>query len=287
MAVTTIEDGRDGEGRLVYRHGVMTRLTHWLWAISLFFLLLSGLQIFNAHPKLYLGTQSGFEFDNAVLSMDALYGPDGQPQGRTTILGHSFETTGLFGMSGPAERPAYRGFPAWATLPSYQDLATGRVIHFFFAWVLSATLFLWLVSSLVSGHLRRDLVPSGRDWKALPRSVLDHLRLRLHHDGRYNVLQKLSYAGVLFVLLPLTVLTGLAMSPTMNAALPVLLDLFGGRQTARTLHFLCMSALVLFFVVHIVMVVVAGPLNELRSIVTGWYRTRPLPEAAAKGEDGR
>ena len=271
-------------GRLIYRHGLMTRLTHWSWAVALFFLLLSGLQIFNAHPTLYIGTQSGFAFDNSVLKMDAIYGPDGQPQGRTTIFGHSFDTSGVFGMSGPAERPAYRGFPAWATVPSYQDLATGRVVHFFFAWVLAVTLLVWLISALIARRLRRDLLPSGQELRHIPRDIADHARLRFRHDGRYNVLQKLSYGGVLFILFPLVILTGLSMSPTMNAAWPFLLDLFGGRQTARTLHFACMLALVLFFVVHILMVLLAGPLNELRSIITGRYRTRdtvPVTDAAS------
>ncbi|KQR68772.1 cytochrome b/b6 domain-containing protein [Rhizobium sp. Leaf341] len=266
--------GTTRKGRLIYRHGIMTRLTHWAWAVALFFLLLSGLQIFNAHPTLYIGAQSGFAFDNSVLKMDAIYGPDGQPQGRTTVLGHSFDTSGMFGMSGPAENPSYRGFPAWATIPSYQDLATGRVVHFFFAWVLAITLLVWLVSAIATRRLRRDLLPSGRELRHIPRDIADHARLRFRHDGRYNVLQKLSYGGVLFVLFPLVILTGLSMSPTMNAAWPFLLDLFGGRQTARTLHFACMLALVLFFVVHLLMVLLAGPLNELRSIITGRYRTR-------------
>lgn len=271
---------RAGVGRVIYRHGLMTRLTHWTWAIALFFLLLSGLQIFNAHPSLYIGKQSGFAFDNSVLKMDAIYGPDGQPQGRTIVFGHSFDTSGIFGMSGPADRPAYRGFPAWATVPSYQDLATGRVVHFFFAWVLAFTLLIWLVSALAARRLRRDLLPSASDLRHLPRDIVDHARLRFRHDGRYNVLQKLSYGGVLFVLFPLVILTGLAMSPTMNAAWPFLLDLFGGRQTARTLHFACMLALVLFFVVHMVMVMAAEPVNELRSIITGRYRTRETATAA-------
>ncbi|TCQ28113.1 cytochrome b/b6 domain-containing protein [Rhizobium sp. PP-CC-3G-465] len=275
-----IASGASGGGRLIYRHGLLTRLTHWTWAVALFFLLLSGLQIFNAHPTLYIGKQSGFAFDNSVLRMDAIYGPDGQPQGRTTVFGHSFDTSGVFGMSGPADSPAYRGFPAWATVPSYQDLATGRVVHFFFAWVLAFTLFVWMVSAIAARRLRRDLLPTGQDLRHLPRDIADHARLRFRHDGRYNVLQKLSYGGVLFVLFPLVILTGLAMSPTMNAAWPFLLDLFGGRQTARTLHFACMLALVLFFVVHIVMVLLAGPVNELRSIITGRYRTRETAPAA-------
>ena len=102
----------------------MTRITHWLWAISLFFLLLSGLQIFNAHPALYLGDQSGFDYDNAIFAIE--------------------------------------GFPSWLTIPSTRDLATGRVVHFFFAWIFVATLFVWFIASLRNRHLRKDLLPSRR-----------------------------------------------------------------------------------------------------------------------------
>ncbi len=267
--------GQPERGQLILRHGVATRLTHWTWAIALFFLLLSGLQIFNAHPSLYIGNQSGFEFDNAVLEIGAVRGDDGVPKGVTTLFGKSFTTTGVLGMSGAAENPSFRGFPAWATLPSYQDLSTGRVIHFFFAWFFVAAFLVWFVSSLINGHIRRDILPSLADVKALPRSLADHLRLRFHHDGRYNGLQKFAYAGVLLVLFPLIILTGLTMSPGMNAAWPWLLDLFGGRQTARTLHFVCMALLVGFFVIHIFMVIAAGPLNEMRSIITGRYRIDP------------
>ncbi|OBZ92380.1 HupC [Pararhizobium polonicum] len=264
---------KTGEGKVIYRHRIVTRITHWSWAIALFFLLLSGLQIFNAHPQLYIGQQSGFAFDNSVLSMKAMRAADGTVGGYTTVFGHNFDTTGVFGMSGPADNPSYRGFPAWATLPSYQDLSTGRVIHFFFAWLFVAVFLIWLVSSLINGHIRRDILPSVADIKLLPRSIADHLRFRFHRDGRYNGLQKLAYAGILLVVFPLIIATGLTMSPGMNAAWPWLLDIFGGRQTARTIHFLCMALLVVFFLIHIVMVLAAGPLNEMRSIVTGWYRT--------------
>jgi thiosulfate reductase cytochrome b subunit len=266
---------------LVYRQSAWTRVTHWLWALSLFFLLLSGLQIFNARPDLYIGQQSGFGFDNAILSFSAANTEQG-PKGYTTLFGKTFDTTGVLGLSGSGEDLAARAFPAWATIPSYQDLATGRVIHFFFAWVLAATLLVWLVSSLVNGHVKRDLLPRGADIRRLPRDIADHLRFRFHHARDYNVLQKLSYAGVLFILLPLMILTGLTMSPAMDTAFPFLLDIFGGRQTARTIHFIGMTLLVLFFIVHVLMVLAAGPLNELRSIVTGWYRadppTKPMPE---------
>ncbi|KRA97347.1 HupC [Devosia sp. Root685] len=261
-------------GPLVYRQSIFTRVTHWVWAVCLFFLLLSGLQIFNAHPSLYIGQQSGFEFDNAVLEIGAVNTPEG-PRGRTTVFGQSFDTTGVLGMSGTAEAPQYVGFPGAVTIPSFRDLATGRVVHFFFGWVLVAALFVWFLASFINGHLRRDIVPKGSDISGLPKDAMDHARLKLHHGRRYSPLQKLSYFAVFFVLFPLIVLTGLTMSPGMDAAWPWLLDLFGGRQTARTIHFGVMVLLVLFFVVHIIMVLLAGPLNELRSMITGWYRTSP------------
>jgi len=270
------EPNSTGRG-LVYRQSFSTRLTHWLWAISLFFLLLSGLQIFNAHPALYLGDQSGFDFSNQVLAIGT-EGTDEAPQGVTEVFGHRFTTTGVLGLSAGSDGELTgRGFPAWATLPSYQDLATGRVIHFFFAWLLSATLLVWLVTSALNGHLRRDLVPRLADVKRLPADIVAHLRFRFAHGKTYNPLQKLTYFAVLFVLLPLMIATGLAMSPGMNAALPFLPELFGGRQSARTIHFALMVLIVLFFVIHLLMIVAAGPLNELRSIITGWYRTDHRP----------
>jgi thiosulfate reductase cytochrome b subunit len=262
--------------RLIYRQTLATRVTHWLWAVCLFFLLLSGLQIFNAHPALYIGDQSGFAFDNAVMRIGAQRTPDG-PVGYTELFGTRFDTTGVLGLSGGEQRLQARAFPAWATIPSYQDLATGRVVHFFFAWLLVFTLVVWLIASVVNGHLRRDLVPRGADLRRLPREIADHARFRLRHARDYNALQKLSYFAVLFILLPLMIATGLAMSPGFNAAAPWLGDILGGRQTARTIHFAVMLLLVGFFVIHILMVVLAGPLNELRSIVTGWYRADTPP----------
>lgn len=242
------------QGRLVRRHGVATRVAHWVWAVAMFFLLLSGLQIFNAHPALYLGDQTGFEFDNAVLRIGAVDG-----RGVTEVLGVSFDTTGFLG--------GEQAFPAALTIPSTRDLATGRVVHFFFAWVLVGSLVLWLLAGRV-----RALWPSSADLRGLPQDAVDHARLRFHRRERYGALQKLAYAGVLFVALPLMVVTGLAMSPGMNAALPWLPEVLGGRQTARTIHFVTMLALVGFFAVHMAMILLAGPINELRAMVTGWYR---------------
>jgi thiosulfate reductase cytochrome b subunit len=258
---------------VIYRQFAWTRITHWIWAISLFFLLLTGLQIFNAHPSLYIGDQSGFGFDNDVLKIGA-ENTEAGPRGFTKLFGAKFDTSGVLGMSGPEAQPRYVAFPAWATIPSHHDLATGRVIHFFFAWLLVGTLLAWLVASAINGHFR-ELVPTSSDIKQLPRDIADHARLKFHHTGRYNTLQKLTYAVVLFVFFPLMILTGLAMAPGGDALLPFLPALLGGRQTARSIHFLVMALLVAFFVIHIVMILAAGPINELRSIITGWYRTDP------------
>ena len=254
-------------GPLVYRLRLITRITHWLWAVSLFVLMLTGLQIFNAFPSLHLGQESGFDYDNAILRIGAEE-MDGALRGVTEILGARFDTTGVLGVSGGE----VRAFPAALTIPSRTSLSTGRVIHFFFAWVLVGTLLVWLVASALNGHLRQ-LIPTRADLRALPRDIADHACLRFHHGANYSVLQKLAYASVLFLALPLMILTGLSMSPGFNAAAPWLLDLFGGRQTARTIHFLTMVALLGFFAVHMAMILLAGPLNEMRSILTGWYRT--------------
>jgi len=259
---------------LIYRQVLWTRITHWIWAVAMFFLLLSGLQIFNAHPTLYIGNQSGFGFSNEVLAMGSHDTPAG-PVGYTRIFGKSFNTTGVLGLSAVDDTSTERGFPSWATIPSYQDLGTGRVVHFFFAWMLVITFVCWFVGGLINGHIWRDLIPKGSDLRNLPRDVADHAKFRFHHARDYSPLQKLAYGGVLFVVLPLIILTGLTMSPAIDAAVPHLADILGGRQTARTIHFCMMLLLVGFFVVHVLMVVAAGPFNELRSIITGWYRIDP------------
>lgn len=266
------------KGEVIYRQSIWTRLTHWVWVVCLFFLLLTGLQIFNAHPRLYIGQESGFEYDNSVLSIGAVRRADGSIGGVTTVLGNQFDTTGVLGWSGPEGQERQRAFPDWMTIPSYQDLATGRVVHFFFGWILVGTMLIWFLASLINGHLRRDIVPGGADIKDLSRDVADHARLRFRHGRSYGVLQKLSYGFVLLILFPLIILTGLSMSPGMNTAWPWLIEIFGGRQTARTIHFVTMVLLVGFFVVHIAMVLLAGPINTMRSMITGRYRIDPETE---------
>ncbi len=263
------------QGEVVYRHSGAVRATHWINALVLLVLLMSGLQIFNAHPALYLGSKS--DFDAPVFAMRPMM-HDNKIFGVTTVLGWDFDTTGVFGLAGDENGHDPRGFPWWATLPGYQDLSLGRRWHFFFAWLFLFNGLAYLLWSLGSGHLRRDLVPSGRELKHIGASIWDHIRLRFPKGDeakRYNVLQKLSYLTVALVLLPLMLLTGLAMSPGMDAVAPILLDIFGGRQSARTIHFISASFIVIFVVVHIVMVLITGVWNNLRSMITGRYVIAP------------
>jgi thiosulfate reductase cytochrome b subunit len=267
---------------VVVRTRPLVRAWHWLNALAIFFLLASGLQIFNAHPALYWGQAA--RFDRPVLAIGAA-SHGGVLHGATLVLGQVFDTTGVLGASEYRGHVVSRGFPAWLTIPSQRDLASGRRWHLFFAWVFAlsgAGFFAYITGG---GHLRRDLWPSRADVKSIPRSIIDHAFFR-HPQGweaaRFNVLQKLAYLVVIFVLLPLMVLTGLTMSPGMDAAVPALPWLFGGRQSARTIHFIIAWAIVGFFAIHIFQVFVAGFVNEMRSIITGRYRIR-VPAEPAQG----
>ena len=258
---------------LVRRHSGVTRLTHWINVLALTLLLMSGLQIFNAHPALYWGVKS--HFDRPWLAISAAERA-GRPVGVTEVGGARFETTGVLGWSGRPGAQGPRGFPAWATAPSWRDLATGRRWHFFFAWVFVTNGFVYLASGLIGGHIRRDLWPTRAQLspRNLWHEIVTHAQLKFPKgEGArsYNVLQKLSYLVVALVLLPLMIATGLTMSPGIDAAAPWLLDLFGGRQSARSIYFLCAGLIVLFVVVHLVMVVVSGLWNNIRSMITGRY----------------
>jgi Ni/Fe-hydrogenase b-type cytochrome subunit len=229
--------------RVAYRHRLPTRIWHWLNAVTVLVMLMSGLMILNAHPRLYWG-QYGANFDHAWID----FGP--------------------------------RPFPGWATIPSNYNLAAARIWHLAFAWLLVIGLVAFLLTSLWNRHVQRDLAPTSAElaprhvWK----DIKNHARLDFPTGDaalRYNVLQKLSYVAVIFVLLPLMILTGLAMSPAMDAAWPWLLDVFGGRQSARSIHFIVAAALLAFILVHLVMVVLAGPVNEIWSMISGRFRVPP------------
>lgn len=225
-------------GTLIKRHGLATRLWHWANAVAIVVLIGSGLMILNAHPHLYWGAY-GANFDRPWLSTPRM--------------------------------------PGWITIPASYNLAIARRWHLLFALVLGFGLLAYMVASLINRHFRRDLSVHRRELapRALWHDLREHLALRFHDpaDPRaYNIFQKLSYVAIVFVAIPLMILTGLAMSPNMDAAWPWLLDLLGGRQSARSIHFLCAGAITAFTVVHLTLVILAGAWNEVRSMVTGWWR---------------
>jgi thiosulfate reductase cytochrome b subunit len=228
--------------RVIRRHSVLTRICHWINAICFFALVMSGMQIFNAYPGLNWGQTT--DFQHAFFSLD-------------------------------------NGFPDWATLPGIQDLATGRRWHFFFAWLLVANGAVYFGELFLRHHIR-DFIPDGHDWRHIPRAIIDHARLRFPKGDEalhYNVLQKLAYLAAI-IAFPVLILAGLTMSPGMDARFPWLLDLFGGRQSARSIHFLLASFLVAFLIVHLAMVVLSGPINNIRSMITGRYRIEEEDHAA-------
>jgi thiosulfate reductase cytochrome b subunit len=261
----------------VPRHALVTRITHWTNALAMALLLMSGLQILNAHPALYWG-ENGFAPNRAWL---AIYGDaENPPQGILRIGGTAYRTTGALGVFHNGDQLVMKAFPGWITIPSWRDLATGRRWHFFFAWVLVLNGALYLVHAVATGHFRRDILPKVAELgpRHLVRELWNHLRLRFPRGAAaltYNPLQKISYLAVILILAPLMVLTGLTMSPGFDAACPVLLDVFGGRQSARSLHFITANLLVLFFVVHMAALLAVGVWNELRSMITGRYRIAP------------
>lgn len=223
------------EPDVIYRHRLPVRLMHWINVVCLFVLLGSGLQIFNAHPALYWGADSR-------------------------------DATLLVQLS---------KFPHWATIPGPQWLALGRVWHFFFAWIFFINGIAYVLWTIFSGHLRRDLVPTRGEWRGIGRSIKEHLLLKHPHGDkakRYNVLQNIAYLTMIFVVLPMIVIGGWALSPMLDGFAPGWVDWFGGRQALRTLHFAAAMAIVAFFLVHVFEVIVTGLVNNLRSMVTGYWR---------------
>jgi Ni/Fe-hydrogenase b-type cytochrome subunit len=215
------------------KHRLSTRLWHWVNLIALAILFMSGLNISNAHPWLYWG-QWGFQPNTAWLDVHR--------------------------------------WPGWATIPGYYNLAAARDWHILFAWVFAVGLIAFLLIALFNGHLWRDIVTRRKEWRwaEIRADVAAHLRLDFNHgEGKYNFLQKLAYGLVLFVLLPLMFLSGMAISPGFDAAFPWLVDVFGGRQSARSIHFILAWGLFGFFVVHVLLVLLSGPVRQLRDMITG------------------
>ncbi|MEO9170809.1 MAG: cytochrome b/b6 domain-containing protein [Candidatus Baltobacteraceae bacterium] len=252
----------------IYRYAVTTRLSHWFWVIAFAALVSSGLQIFNAAP--YLDASDKSNPARRVLSIDS----PSENVGTTTIFGKTLRTTGVLGWTddGMGGKGA-RAFPAWVTIPAYQDLADGRRWHLFFAWFSLLCWLGWFVSSAIKGNLA-EMVFSPSDLPKLWPMQAYYLKLRKEPPphGRYNPLQKAAYTAILFVIAPLVVLTGLALSPGIDAIASPLTVLFGGRQFARLWHFAGMIALIGFFAIHTFQVATQGIWNQMRSMITGWYR---------------
>ena len=249
MSVMDQRDAKQGlkPGTVIRRHTIATRLWHWINAVAIVILLGSGLGISNAHPMLYWG-RYGANLDHHWLAVPH--------------------------------------FPDWITIPASYNLAISRRWHLFFALVLAFSLLAYMIASLINGHFQKDM--KFRRGELAPahliEDVRDHLNFQFHDQddpSRYNTLQKINYVAVIFLLIPLMVLTGLTMSPGMDAGWPWLLEIFGGRQSARSIHFICSALVGGFVVVHLVLVILAGVGNELRSMITGRWR---IPEGDKQAE---
>jgi len=279
---TSVAAQQVSAGTLYYRHTLPVRIMHWVNVLALTVLLMSGLNIFNAHPRLYWG-KSSYNGAPPVLEIEALDVGEGLQVGVTRVFGHEFDTTGFLGVSKNRDgQLAVRAFPWWLTIPDNQWLAMARRWHLFFAWVFVINGLCYVAYSAASRHLGRDLAPTSSDLRSIGQSIVDHLKFK-HPTGeaakRYNVLQKLAYLVVIFVLLPLIILMGMAMSPWLDSLWPGWIDVFGGRQAARTIHFIAAWLLVAFVLIHVFEVVVSGLWNHLRSMITGRFRIVTEPRS--------
>jgi thiosulfate reductase cytochrome b subunit len=223
------------------RHARFVRITHWLTTIAFLALLLSGVEIVLSHPRFYWG-----EVGNV-------------------------NTEPLFTIPVPSSRSSV---PTGYRFVLPDQNGWSRYLHFQAAWLVLFTGGAYVLTGVRTGHFRRNLVPAAADrsWRALRSSMADHLRLATSQFGdprSYNALQRFSYLVVIFVLFPLIIWTGLAMAPGFTAVVPASVTLLGGRQSARTLHFLVTIALVLFTLVHVTMIILAGFHGRVRAMITG------------------
>jgi thiosulfate reductase cytochrome b subunit len=266
-----------GAAQSIYRHRLPVRVMHWINVVCMTILLGSGLNIFNAHPTLYWGHDS--VTGTPWLSIRGENTPQG-PVGKTRIGSTDFQTTGVLGVSKVNGETTARGFPSWVTIPGPQWLAMARHWHLFFAWLFVVNGVAYLLYTIFSRHLVKDMVPTRDELRNIGRSIVDHIKFK-HPTGaaatRYNVLQSLTYLIVIFVLLPLIVFAGMALSPRIDTVFTGWVDLLGGRQSARSLHFLAAAGLLLFVFIHVFEVIVAGVWNEMRSMITGWYKVPSDP----------
>ncbi len=245
------------EGSRTGRHRLWVRLTHWLIALSVLVLGFSGVTILMAHPRLYWGN-AGNDLIKPLLEI---------PIGPNYRAIHWSPRTPIFGSVGGPET-ANRLVEPW------NQNGWARSLHFLTAWFFLAGLMLYLLMGWLTGHARRDLLPHPHELgrRNLWQDVKAHLRasmVAVTPGPPYAILQKLAYTLVAFVALPLMFFTGITMSPAITANYPVLLDILGGTQSARTIHFFTFAFLAIFLLVHLVMIVLTGPARQLRAMIMG------------------
>jgi len=238
-------------------HAPWVRLAHWTIAASVLTLVFSGFEILMVHPRLYWG-KAGNDLTPALLEL---------PISRNYKHGGWAPPLTFF----PGPKPV---ISAARTYDIFNHNGWGRSLHFLAAWFLVVTGLMYLVAGAAGGHLWRHIVPGLRELspRLLWRDIVAHARVpmpRARGGPPYGLLQKLSYAGVVFLALPLMVLTGLTMSPAVTAAYPPLLDLFGGSQSARTIHFFVFVVLMLFLIVHVAMVALTGFKRQMGAMTIG------------------
>lgn len=220
------------------RHGATVRITHWLTALCFLALFVTGIEILISHPRFYWG-ETGNAFMKPLFVIPI-------PASRATVpTGFNF------------------------VLPDQNGWS--RYLHFQAAWGIVLTGLVYFITGLITRHFRRNLLPAPGDLNlaAIATVIRGHLRFEKPGDSTYNVLQRLTYLAVIFIGFPLIIWTGLAMSPSLAGAFPPIVTVFGGQQSARTLHFFLTLGLVAFLVLHIAMVWLAGFRTRLRAITTG------------------
>ena len=227
--------------QVTQRHTALVRITHWITVISFLALLITGGEILISHPRFYWG-----ETGNSG-------------------------TTPLFKIPIPASRDTV---PSGYNYVMPDQNGWSRYLHFEAAWVLVITGLVYVVASALNSHFRKNLLPlpADRNWRAIRHVFAKSLHRGPPDPGEsrtYNVVQRATYLAVIFVLFPLVIWTGLALSPAFDSAVPAAVNLLGGRQSARTLHFFVSDLLVLFLIVHVAMIVLTGFWNRMRAMITG------------------
>ncbi len=240
----------------VRSHARWVRLSHWMLAASILTLAYSGFVILMAHPRLYWG-EVGNDLTPALFEL---------PISRNFEHGGWAAPVTFFPGAHPIVSQA-------RTYDIFNENSWARSLHFLAAWFLVVTTVIYIATGFISGHLRRNLIPRIRELspRVLWQDVIEHLRLPMPRAAAgppYGPLQKLAYFGVI-VTLPLIVLTGLTMAPAVTAGYPALLDFFGGSQSARTIHFFAFTALMLFLMVHVAMVLLTGFRRQMRTMILG------------------